>query len=86
MVPIDQLLNPESLQIRVGYKLKKLDAAGAAQDIVLTNAILSPGGAYCIRKVDVITKNKMQFGSSVNRDYGPERRRMEILRGIGGNV
>ena len=86
VMPIDQLLNPESLQIRVGYKLKKLDAAGAAQDIVLTDAILSPGGAYCIRKVDVIINNKMQSGSSVNRDYGPERRRMEILRGIGPTV
>ena len=60
VVPIDQLLNPESLQIRVGYKLKKLDAAGAAQDIVLTDAILSPGGAYCIRKVGVIINNKYQ--------------------------
>ena len=86
VVPIDQLLNPESLQIRVGYKLKKLDAAVAAQDIVLTDAILSPGGAYCIRKVDVIINIKMQFGSSVNRGYGPERRRMEILRGIGPAV
>ena len=28
----------------------------------------------------------MQFGSSVNRDYGPERRRMEILRGISQTV
>ena len=28
----------------------------------------------------------MQFGSSVNRGYGPERRRMEILRGIGPTV
>ena len=86
MVPIDQLLNPESLQIRVGNQLKKLDAAGAAQDIVLTDAILSHGGAYCIRKVDVIINNKMQFGSSVNRDYGPESRRVEILRGIGPTV
>ena len=86
VVPIEQLLNPESLQIRVGYKLKKLDAAGAAQDIVLTDAILSPGGAYCIRKVDVIINNKMQFGSSVNRDYGPERRRMEILRRTRFNI
>ena len=30
--------------------------------------------------------NKIQFGSSVNRDYGPEARRMEILRGNGPTV
>ena len=55
VVPIDQLINPESQQVRIGYKLKKLDAAGAAQVIVLTDAILSPGGVYCIRKVMLLS-------------------------------
>ena len=62
-----------NLQIRIGWKLKKLDAV----------AISSHGGYYCIRKVDVIINNKMQFGSSVNRGYGPEKHWMDILHGIG---
>ena len=73
VMPVDELLNTGSLQIRIGWKLKKVDAV----------AIVIRGGYYCIRKVDVIINNKMQFGSSVNRDYGPEKHWMDILRGIG---
>ena len=86
VIPVDQLLNPESLQVRIGWKLKKLSAAGVATDITNLDAIVPTGGVYSIRKVDVVINNKTQFGSSVNRDYGPERRRMEILRGIGATM
>ena len=82
VIPVDQLLNPESLQVHIGWKLKKLSAAEVATDITNLDAIVPTGGVYTIRKVDVVINNKTQFGSSVNRDYGPERRRMEILRGI----
>ena len=79
VILVDQLLNPESLQVRIGWKLMKLSAAGVATDITNLDAIVPTGGVYSIRKVDVVINNKTQVGSSVNRDYGPERRRMEIL-------
>ena len=72
--------------MRIGWKLKKLSAAGVATDTTNLDAIVPTGGVYSIRKVDVVINNKTQFGSSVNRDYGPERRRMEILRGIGASI
>ena len=72
--------------MRIGWKLKKLSAGGVATDITNLDAIVPTGGVYSIRKVDVVINNKTQFGSSVNRDYGPERRRMKILRGIGATM
>ena len=72
VMSVDELLHTGGLQIRIGWKLNKLDAV----------AIVSCGGYYCIRKVDVIINNKMQFGSSVNRDYGPEKRWMDILPNV----
>ena len=86
VMPGDQLLNPESLQVRIGWKLMKLNDAGTAEDIGVLDAIVPTGGVYCVRKLDVVINNKIQFGSSVNRDYGPEARGMEILRGIGPTV
>ena len=72
--------------MRIGWKLKKLSAAGVATDITNLDTIVPTSGVYSIRKMDVVINNKTQFGSSVFRDYGPERRRMEILRGIGATM
>ena len=52
-------------------------------DITMLDGIIPTGGTYCVRKLETIINNKTQYGTSVNRDYGPEKRRLDILRGIG---
>ena len=85
-LPADELLNPESLEIRIGWQLKKKNAEGAAVDITMLDGIVPTDGTYCVRKLETIINNKTQYRTSVIRDYGPETCRLDILRGIGSTV
>ena len=54
-----------------------------AVDITMLGGIVSTGGTSCVRKLETIINNKTQYGTLVNRAYGPEKHRLDILRGIG---
>ena len=51
VMPVDQLLNPESLQVRIGWKLMKLNDAGAAEDIGVLDAIVPTVCTYIVYTV-----------------------------------
>ena len=61
---VDQLLNPESLQVRIGWKLMKLNVVGAAEDVGVLNAIT--GGVYCVRMVALHNASMAGGGKVVN--------------------
>ena len=51
--------------------------------LLILDGIVPTGGAYYVRKLEIIINNKTQYETSVNRDYGPEKRRLDILPAIG---
>ena len=83
VAPVDQLMNPQGLDVRLGWKLRKTDATGAVVNIVVADAIVPTGDLYPVAKVDVVINNKQQYGASADRDYGPDKRRAEILMNMG---
>ena len=86
VAPVDQLMNPQGLDIRLGWKLRKADAAGQVVNIAVADAIVPTGGLYPVSKVDVVINNKQQYGASADRDYGPDKRRAEILMNMGTSL
>ena len=48
----------------------------------MLDGIVPTGGTYCVRKLEPTINNKTRYGTSVNREYGSEKRRLDILRGI----
>ena len=83
VAPVDRLMNPQGLDVRFGWKLRKVNAAGGAANLELADAIVPTGDLYPVSKVDVVLNSKQQYGASADRDYGPEKRRIEILMNMG---
>ena len=86
VAPVDQLMNPQGLDVRLGWKLRKTDATGAVVNIAVADAIVPTGDLYPISKVDVVINNKQQYGASADRDYGPDKRRVGILMNMGTTI
>ena len=78
--PVDELINPKSVRITVGYVLEKRDAAQAIVPMVVADNIVLCNDKYPIKKTTFIINNQPQFGTMLNRDHEIIARRLRLLQ------
>ena len=77
---MDELINPKSVRITVGYVLEKRDAAQAIVPMVVGDNIVLCNDKYPIKKTTFIINNQPQFGTMLNRDHEIIARRLRLLQ------
>ena len=80
--PIDQLLNPRSVRIKVGYTVHVKQADGTSRNVTEHDALVWNMDSYIVSKQTWMINNNQQFGTAVNRDYSDVSRRVRLLKEI----